>query len=138
MNPILSAKIIVRAAVIALAAVSLTGCGTMTFNKTDSDAQIESLRTVHLALVDQFAVPNKHFDAAAFDAKAEAGNRKFDEALAKENVVARRPVIRDLANQFRKDAEHLRNKASNNKITPNLASDMKKGINQDYDHALGK
>lgn len=110
----------------------------MTFNKPNSDAQIESLRAIHLALVDQFAVPGKRFDAAAFDAKVDEGTRKFDEALAKEKVAARRPVLRDLAGQFKKDAEHLRSKASRKKITPNLASDMKQAINKDYDHAVGK
>ncbi len=133
----LSGRTISQAVLIG-AVISLAGCGTMTFNKPNSDAQIESLRAIHLALVDQFAVPRKHFDAAAFDAKVDEGNRKFDEALAQEKVAARRPVLRDLAGQFKKDAEHLRSKASRKKITSNLASDMKQAINKDYDHALGK
>jgi hypothetical protein len=123
---------------LAVAALALSSCGTVTFNKPESDARIENLRTMHLALVDQFPVSGKKFDAAAFDRKVEEVNKKFDDALLKENIAARRPVIRDLANQFRKDAEHLRSKAIAKKITPSLASDMKQSINKDYDRALGK
>jgi hypothetical protein len=49
----------------------------------------------------------------------------------------RRPILNDLAAQFKADAAHLRSKANRGKIIPALASEMKKNINKIYDHALG-
>ena len=120
------------------AALVATSCGTATFTKTGSDAQIESLRSFHLAFIDQFAVPGKRFNAAAFDAKVNEGNAKFQQAIADEKFTARRPVLIDLKGQFDADAAHLRSKASRGKITPALATEMKKDVNKIYDHALGR
>jgi len=112
-------------------AIVVTSCGTATFTKTGSDAQIESLRSFHLAFIDEFAVPKKRFNAAAFDAKVNEGNAKFQKAIANEQFTARRPVLIDLKAQFDADAAHIRNKASRGKITPALATEMKGPI-----HAL--
>jgi len=119
-------------------AIVITSCGTATFTKTGSDVQIESLRSFHLAFIDQFAVPKKRFNAAAFDAKVNEGNAKFQSAIANEQFTARRPVLIDLKAQFDADAAHLRSKASRGKITPALATEMKKDVNKIYDHALGR
>jgi hypothetical protein len=138
MNPITSRNFIVRSALLFIAAISLGSCGTATFSKTGSDATIESLRNFHLAFIDQFAVPGKRFNAAAFDAKVNEGNAKFQQAIADEKFTARRPVLIDLKTQFDADAAHLRSKASRGKVTPALASEMKKDTNKIYDHALGR
>jgi hypothetical protein len=106
--------------------------------KIGSDARIESLRSFHLAFIDEFAVPGKHFNAAAFEAKVSEGNAKFQRAIADEKFTARCAVLIDLKCQFDADGGHLRSKASRGKITPALASEMKKDINKIYDHALGK
>ena len=119
-------------------AIVITSCGTATFTKTGSDVQIESLRSFHLAFIDQFAVPKKRFNAAAFDAKVNEGNAKFQKAIANEQFTARRPVLIDLKAQFDADAAHIRSKASRAKITPALATEMKKDVNKIYDHALGR
>ena len=119
-------------------AIVITSCGTATFTKTGSDAQIESLRSFHLAFINEFAVPKKRFNAAAFDAKVNEGNAKFQSAIANEQFTARRPVLIDLKAQFDADAAHIRSKASRGKITPALASEMKKDVNKIYDHALGR
>ena len=119
-------------------AIVITSCGTATFTKTGSDAQIESLRSFHLAFIDEFAVPRKRFNAAAFEAKVNEGNAKFQQAIANEKFTARRPVLVDLKAQFDADAAHLRSKASHGKVTPALASEMKKDVNKIYDHALGR
>jgi len=119
-------------------AIVITSCGTATFTKTGSDVQIESLRSFHLAFIDQFAVPKKRFNAAAFDAKVNEGNAKFQSAIANEQFTARRPVLIDLKAQFDADAAHIRSKASRGKITPALATEMKKDVNKIYDHALGR
>ena len=121
-----------------VAATAITSCGTATFTKTGSDAQIESLRNFELAFIDQFAVPGKRFDAAAFDAKVNDGNAKFQKAIADDKFTARRPVLVDLKGQFDADAAHLRSKASRGKVTSALASEMKKDVNKVYDHALGR
>ncbi len=121
-----------------VAAIAITSCGTATFSKTGSDAQIESLRNFELAFIDQFAVPGKRFNAAAFDAKVNEGNSKFQQAITNEKFTARRPVLVDLKGQFDADATHLRSKASRGKVTPALASEMKKDVNKLYDHALGR
>jgi hypothetical protein len=120
------------------AAMLITSCGTATFTKSGSDATIESLRGFQLAFIDEFAVPEKTFNAAAFDAKVNEGNAKFQQAIADEKFTARRPVLVDLKAQFDADAEHLRSKANRGKITPALASEMKKDVNKIYDHALGR
>ncbi len=120
------------------AAIAITSCGTATFSKTGSDAQIESLRNFELAFIDQFAVPGKRFNAAAFDAKVNEGNSKFQQAITNDKFTARRPVLVDLKGQFDADATHLRSKASRGKVTPALASEMKKDVNKVYDHALGR
>jgi len=119
-------------------AIVITSCGTATFTKTGSDAQIESLRSFHLAFINEFAVPKKRFNSAAFDAKVNEGNAKFQKAIANEQFTARRPVLIDLKAQFDADAAHLRSKASRGKITPALATEMKKDVNKIYDHALGR
>ena len=137
MNPTIAKTFIVRNVFLSVAAIVITACGTATFSKSGSDATIESLRNFELAFIDEFAVPHKKFNAAAFDAKVNAGNAKFQQAIADEKFTARRPVLVDLKAQFDADAAHLRSKASRGKVTPALASEMKKDVNKIYDHALG-
>ena len=91
-----------------------------------------------LAFIDEFAVPGKKFNATAFNAKVNEGNAKFQQAIADEKFTARRPVLVDLKAQFDADAAHLKSKASHGKMTPALASEMKKDVNKIYDHALGR
>lgn len=138
MKPKIRRTFFSRNAVLSLFAILLASCGTATFTKTGSDAQIESLRNFELAFIDEFAVPGKHFNAAAFDAKVNEGNAKFQQAIASDKFTARRPVFVDLKSQFDADAAHLRSKASRGKVTPALASEMKKDVNKIYDHALGR
>jgi hypothetical protein len=138
MNPNTAKNVIVRNVFLSAVAIAIASCGTATFSKTGSDAQIESLRNFELAFIDQFAVPGKRFDASAFDAKVNEGNAKFQQAIANDKFTARRPVLVDLKGQFDADAAHLRSKASRGKVTPALASEMKKDVNKIYDHALGR
>ena len=138
MNPNTAKNLIVRNAFLCAAAIVITSCGTATINKSGSDAQIESLRSFELAFIDEFAVPRKRFNAAAFEGKVNEGNAKFQQTIANEKFTARRPVLIDLKAQFDADATHLRSKASRGKITPALASEMKKDVNKIYDHALGR
>jgi hypothetical protein len=137
-NPNTAKNLLVRNLLLWAAAIVITSCGTATFNKTGSDAQIESLRNFELAFIDEFAVPGKRFNSAAFDAKVNEGNASFQQAIANEKFTARRPVLVDLKGQFDADATHLRSKASQGKVTPALASEMKKDVNKIYDHALGR
>ena len=138
MNAHTANNFIVRNVFLCAVAIVSTSCGTATVSKTGSDAQIESLRTFELAFIDEFAVPHKRFNAAAFDAKVNQGNAMFQQAIANEKFTARRPVLNDLKAQFDADAAHLRSKASRGKVTPALASEMKKDVNKIYDHALGR
>jgi hypothetical protein len=138
MNPNTAKNFAFRNLFLCVAAIAITSCGTATVNKTGSDAQIQSLRNFELAFIDQFAVPGKRFNAAAFDAKVTEGNSKFQQAITNEKFNARRPVLVDLKGQFDADATHLRGKASRGKVTPALASEMKKDVNKVYDHALGR
>ena len=102
------------------------------------DVRIESLRSFHLEFIDEFAVPGRPFEAAAFEARVNEGNARFLQTIADEEFTARRPVTNHLAAQFKADAAHLRSKASRGKVTPALASEMKKDINKIYDHASGR
>src|SRR5216117_4211080 len=138
MYPNTAKTLIARNAFFCAVAIVITSCGTATFSKTGSDAQIESLRNFELAFIDEFAVPGKRFNAAAFDAKVNEGNAKFQQAIADEKFTARRPVLVDLKAQFDADAAYLRSKASRGKITPALATEMKNDINKTYDRALGR
>jgi hypothetical protein len=138
MNSNTAKNFIVRNTFLCAAAIVVTGCGTATINKTGSDAQIESLRSFHLAFIDEFAVPRKRFNATAFEVRVNEGNTKFQQAIANEKFTARRPVLIDLKAQFDADVAHLRSKASHGKVTSALASEMKKDINKIYDHALGR
>ena len=128
----------VRNVLLYIAALFIASCGTATFTKSGSDATIESLRNFELAFIDEFAVPGKKFNAAAFNAKVNEGNAKFQQAIANEKFTARRPVLVNLKGQFDADAAHLRSKSSRGKITPALATEMKNDINKTYDHALGR
>ena len=128
----------VRNVLLYIAALFIASCGTATFTKSGSDATIESLRNFELAFIDEFAVPGKKFNAAAFNAKVNEGNAKFQQAIANEKFTARRPVLVNLKGQFDADAAHLRSKASRGKITPALATEMKNDINKTYDHALDR
>jgi hypothetical protein len=134
----MNSTLISRNAFLCAAAILIASCGTATFTKTGSDATIESLRSFHLAFIDEFAVPGKKFNATAFNAKVNEGNAKFQQAIADEKFTARRPVLIDLKAQFDADAAHLKSKASHGKVTPALASEMKKDVNKIYDHALGR
>jgi len=138
MNAKAAKNLIIQNVFLCAAAIVITSCGTATFTKTGSDATIESLRNFELAFIDEFAVPGKKFNAAAFNAKVNEGNAKFQQAIADEKFTARRPVLVDLKAQFDADAAHLRSKASRGKITPALATEMKKDVNKIYDHALGR
>jgi len=138
MNPNISKNLVFRNVFLCAVAIAITSCGTATFSKTGSDAQIESLRSFELAFIDEFAMPGKRFNSAAFDAKVNEGNAKFQQAIANDKFTARRPVLVDLKGQFDADAAHLRSKASRGKVTPALASEMKKDVNKIYDHALGR
>jgi hypothetical protein len=138
MNSNAARNFIVRNLILCVAAIAITSCGTATFSKGGSDERIESLRNFHLAFIDEFAVPGKRFNATAFDARVNEGNTKFQQTIADEKFTARRPVLIDLKAQFDADATHLRSKASRGKITPALASEMKKDVNKIYDHALGR
>jgi hypothetical protein len=138
MKPNVAKHFIIRNVVVCAAAIVVTSCGTATFSKSGSDARIESLRNFHLAFIDDFAVPGKRFNVAAFDATVNAGNTKFQQAIDGEKFTARRPVLVDLKAQFDADVRHLRSKASRGKVTPALAAEMKKDVNKIYDHALGR
>jgi hypothetical protein len=138
MNPNTAKNLMVRNAFLCVAAIAITSCGTATVSKPGSDAGIESLRNFELAFIDEFAVPGKRFNAAAFNARVNEGNAKFQQAIANEKFTARRPVLIDLKGQFDADAAHLRSKASRGKVTPGLATEMKKDVNKIYDHALGR
>src|SRR5437773_10624163 len=138
MNPNTLKNFIVRNTFLCAAAIVIASCGTATFNKSGSDATIESLRSFELAFIDEFAVAGKRFNSAAFDAKVNEGNAKFQQAIANEKFTARRPVLIDLKAQFDADAAHIRSKASRGKITPALATEMRKDVNTIYDHALGR
>jgi hypothetical protein len=138
MNPNTAKSLFVRNAFLCVVTVLISSCATATFNKTGSDARIESLRSFELAFIDQFAVPGKRFNAAVFDAKVNEGNAKFQQAIANETFTARRPVLIDLKSQFDADAAHLRSKASRGKVTPGLATEMTKDVNKIYNHALGR
>jgi hypothetical protein len=134
----MNSTLVSRNIFLCVAAIFIASCGTATFTKTGSDATIESLRSFHLAFIDEFAVLWKKFNATAFNAKVNEGNAKFQQAIADEKFTARRPVLVDLKAQFDADAAHLKSKASRGKITPALASEMKKDVNKIYDHALGR
>jgi hypothetical protein len=138
MNPNTAKNFLVRYALLGAAAILITSCGTATFSKSGSDATIESLRSFELGFIDAFAVPGKPFNPTAFDVRVNEGNAKFQQAIANEKFTARRPVLVDLKGQFDADAAHLRSKASHGKVTPALASEMKKDVNKIYDHALGR
>ena len=135
---VLASNLIIRNAFLCTVAIAMISCGTATFTKSGSDATIESLRSFHLAFIDEFAVPGKKFNATAFNAKVNEGNAEFQQAIADEKFTARRPVLVDLKAQFDADAAHLKSKASHGKVTPALASEMKKDVNKIYDHALGR
>jgi len=127
---------IVRNTFLCAVAFALASCATV--NKPGSDATLENLRSFEISFVDQFAVPGKRFDAAAFDAKVAQGNAMFQDAIKNEKFSARKPVLRDLANQFKAEAAYLRKKASAGKITKALAAQMKRDINDNFDNATAK
>ena len=127
---------VIRNLLICVAAVLLANCATI--NKPQSDVSFERLRAFEIAFVDEFAVPGKPFDAAAFDAKVNEGNARFQDAMTNEKFKARRPVLKDLADQFKAEASHLRKKASSGKVTKALGAEMKKDINTNYDNATAK
>ena len=127
---------LIRPLSIAVATLALASCATI--NKPQSDVSFESLRAAEIAFVDEFAVPKKKFDAAAFDKRVDEINAKFQDAMTNEKFKARRPVLKDLSDQFKAGASHLRKKASSGKVTPALGAEMKRDINDNYNHALGK
>src|SRR5207302_9387687 len=93
MNPNTAKTLIVRNAFFCAAAIVITSCGTATFSKTGSNAQIESLRNFELAFIDEFAVPGKRFNAATFDAKVNQVDAKFQQAITNEKLKERRKVL---------------------------------------------
>jgi hypothetical protein len=131
-----SLKIQIRNVLSCAAAIALASCATM--HKGGSDARIENLRTFHLAFIDEFATSDKPFDAVAFEEKVKDGDRRFQEAIVTEKFTARIAVLKDLNEQFKADANHIRSKAKGGKITKALATEMKRDTNDNYDRAIGK
>jgi hypothetical protein len=89
----MNSTLVSRNVFLCAAAIFLASCGTATFTKSGSDATIESLRSFHLAFIDEFAVPGKKFNATAFNAKVNEGNAKFQEAIANDKFTARRRCL---------------------------------------------
>lgn len=106
-------------------------------SQTRTHVRIKSLRNFQLAFIDEFAVLDKRFNTAAFEAKVNEGNAKFQQIIDDEKFMWGRTILNDLYAQFKADAAHLRSKASRGKVTPALAIEMKKDTNKIYDHALG-
>jgi hypothetical protein len=106
-------------------------------SQTGTHVRIKSLRNFQLAFIDEFAVLDKRFNTAAFEAKVNEGNAKFEQLIDDEKFTWGRTMLNDLYAQFRADAAHLRSKASRGKVTPALRIEMKKDTNKIYDHALG-
>jgi hypothetical protein len=104
----MNSTLLPRNFLLCVAAIFIASCGTATFTKSGSDTTIESLRSFHLAFIDEFAVPGKKFNAAAFNAKVNQGNAMFQQAIADEKFTARRPVLVDLKAQFDADAAHIK------------------------------
>ena len=73
----------VRNTFLCAVAFALASCATVT--KPGSDVTLENLRSFEISFVDQFAVPGKRFDAAAFDAKVAEGNAMFQDAIRMRN-----------------------------------------------------
>jgi hypothetical protein len=86
MNPNTAKTLFGRQVFLCAAAIAITSCGTATFSKGGSDSRIDGLRNFELAFIDEFAVPGKRFNAAAFDAKVNEGNAKFQEAIARRKI----------------------------------------------------
>jgi len=107
-------------------------------SQSGNHVRIKSLRNFQLDFIDEFAVLEKRFDTAAFEAKVNEGNAKFQRIIDDEKFTGRRTVLNDLYAQFKADAAHLQSKASRGKVTPALAIEMKKDINKIYHHALGR
>jgi hypothetical protein len=126
----------VRNTFLCAVAFALASCATLT--RPESDVSFENLRAFEISFVNQYAVPGKRFDAAAFDATVAEGNAKFQDAIKNEKFKARRPVLKDLADQFKAEAAHLRKKASTGEITKALAAEMKRDINDNFNHAIAK
>ena len=106
-------------------------------SQTGTHVRIKSLRNFQLAFIDEFAVLDKRFNTAAFEAKVNEGNAKFQQIIDDEKFAGRRTVLNHLYAQFKADAAHVRSKASRGKVSPALAIEMKKDTNKIYDHALG-
>jgi hypothetical protein len=106
-------------------------------SQTGIHVQIKSLRNFQLAFIDEFAVLDKRFNTAAFEAKVNEGNAKFQQIIDDEKSTWGRTMLNDLYAQFKADVAHLRSKASRGKVTPALAIEMKKDTNKIYDHSLG-
>jgi len=86
MNPNAAKTLIGGQVFLCAAAIAITSCGTATFSKGGSDSRIEGLRNFELPFIDEFAVPGKRFNAAAFDAKVNEGNAKFQQAIARRKI----------------------------------------------------
>src|SRR4026208_1011451 len=134
----MKSTLVSRNILLCVAAMFVASCGTATFTKSASDATIETLRSFHPGFIDECAVQGKKLNPTTLNAKVNEGNAKFQQAIADEKFTARRPVLVDLKAQFDADAAHLKSKASKGKVTPALASEMKKDVNKIYDHALGR
>jgi hypothetical protein len=106
--------------------------------KPEATHKLKACEILNSRLSTSLPYRGKRFNAAAFAAKVNEGNSKFQQAITNDKFTARRPVLVDLKGQFDADATHLRSKASRGKVTPALASEMKKDVNKVYDHALGR
>src|SRR5438445_12078356 len=106
MNPNTAKTLIVRNAFFCAAAIVITSCGTATFSKTGSNAQIESLRNFELAFIEEFAVLCKRINAAAFYDKINKDNEKFQLSITDEKFTVCRPVLVELKGKMDADAAH--------------------------------
>ena len=73
----MNSTLVSRNVFLCAAAILIASCGTATFTKTGSDATIESLRSFHLAFIDEFAVPGKEIQRHCIQRQSERRQRKI-------------------------------------------------------------
>ena len=129
---------VIHPVVLALgAALLFAGCGTTKDTKSRGD--IASLKTAHLAFIDEFTEgAGKTWDDQKLSTRAAAVEKQFSDAeqyeATKKKDARRSAAISNLHSQFKKNVKSL--ESGKAFYRPKFAAHLKDQIAQNYDQAL--
>ena len=123
---------------VAICTVALFLCSCATITEPSSQVTVQQLKNAHLAFINHYTCAEgtrPTWDQASFDKEVADITQQFTdaEAAVSKTVPARKELIRNSANLFRRDAALVQKQHC---LSPSFAANKKKQLQQNYDLLL--